>query len=87
MFQVVSDSDVRGKAPLTSFWSGSAAYLTVSSQLHLEAAGLGLGRVWTCNPAFRAEGSATNRHLAEFWMWEAEMYFTDLDGILDVTEG
>ncbi|SPO30647.1 related to Asparaginyl-tRNA synthetase [Ustilago trichophora] len=87
VFQVVSESDVRTKQPLTSFWSGSSAYLTVSSQLHLEAAGLGLGRVWTLNPAFRAEGSATNRHLCEFWMLEAEMYFTDLDGILDVTEG
>lgn len=87
VFQVVSDKDVRAKQPLGSFWSGSSAYLTVSSQLHLEAVGLGLGRVWTLNPAFRAEGSATNRHLAEFWMLEAEMYFTDLAGILDVTEG
>ncbi|KAJ9474976.1 Asparagine--tRNA ligase, mitochondrial [Pseudozyma hubeiensis] len=87
VFRVAAESDVRGKQGLDSFWSGTQAYLTVSSQLHLEAAGLGLGRVWTCNPAFRAEGSATNRHLAEFWMWEAEMYFTDLNGILDVTEG
>ncbi|TKY88935.1 hypothetical protein EX895_002176 [Sporisorium graminicola] len=87
VFQVVADSDVRSAQALTSFWSGSSAYLTVSSQLHLEAAGLGLGRVWTCNPAFRAEGSATNRHLAEFWMLEVEMYFTDLKGILDATEG
>ena len=87
VFQVGADSDVSRSQPLSSFWSGSAAYLTVSSQLHLEAAGLGLGRVWTLNPAFRAEGSATNRHLAEFWMLEVEMYFTDLAGILDVTEG
>ncbi|GAC94798.1 asparagine-tRNA ligase [Pseudozyma hubeiensis SY62] len=87
VFRVAADSDLRGKQGLDSFWSGTQAYLTVSSQLHLEAAGLGLGRVWTCNPAFRAEGSATNRHLAEFWMLEAEMYFTDLNGILDVTEG
>lgn len=87
VFQVVADSDVRSGQALNSFWSGSSAYLTVSSQLHLEAAGLGLGRVWTCNPAFRAEGSATNRHLAEFWMLEVEMYFTDLKGISDVTEG
>uniref|UniRef100_V5GSD9 asparagine--tRNA ligase n=2 Tax=Kalmanozyma brasiliensis (strain GHG001) TaxID=1365824 RepID=V5GSD9_KALBG len=87
VFQVGSDADVRSGRALGTFWSGSPAYLTVSSQLHLEAAGLGLGRVWTCNPAFRAEGSATNRHLAEFWMLEAEMYFTDLAGMLDVTEG
>lgn len=82
VFSVIADP----KDP-TAFWGGNAAYLTVSSQLHLEAAGLGLGRVWTLNPAFRAEGSATNRHLAEFWMLEVEMYFTNLEGILDVTEG
>lgn len=87
VFQVGSASDIAAKEDLNSFWGGNQAYLTVSSQLHLEAAGLGLGRVWTTNPAFRAEGSATNRHLAEFWMVEAEMYFTDLPGILDVTEG
>ncbi|EPQ31162.1 uncharacterized protein PFL1_01350 [Pseudozyma flocculosa PF-1] len=63
---------------LSSFWSSAPAYLTVSSQLHLEAIGLGLSRVWTMNPAFRAEGSATNRHLAEFWMLEAELYWTTL---------
>ncbi|GAK66465.1 uncharacterized protein PAN0_013d4687 [Moesziomyces antarcticus] len=87
VFQVVADADVRAQQPMQSFWSGKPAYLTVSSQLHLEAAGLGLGRVWTLNPAFRAERSATNRHLVEFWMAEVEMYFTGLDGILDVTEG
>lgn len=49
------------------------AYLTVSSQLHLEALMLGLSRVYTFTPAFRAEDSDTNRHLREFWMCEAEL--------------
>ncbi|CAO1621990.1 unnamed protein product [Sympodiomycopsis kandeliae] len=54
--------------------SGSSqSYLTVSSQLHLEALTSGLGRVYTFTPVFRAEDSATNRHLREFWMCEAEM--------------
>ncbi|PWY98070.1 asparaginyl-tRNA synthetase [Testicularia cyperi] len=86
VFQVGADTDVRAAQPLSSFWSGSPAYLTVSSQLHLEAVGLGLARTWTLNPAFRAEGSATNRHLAEFWMLEAEAYFVGLDEILHVAE-
>lgn len=89
VFQVCSASDLtsaKKDGDWSAFWSGTKAYLTVSSQLHLEAAGLGLGRVWTMNPAFRAEGSATNRHLAEFWMVEAEIYFINLQAILDLTE-
>lgn len=47
-------------------------YLTVSSQLHLEAWSADLGDVWALSPTFRAEESDTGRHLAEFYMLEAE---------------
>ena len=47
-------------------------YLTVSSQLHLEAYSAELGNVWALSPTFRAENSDTSRHLAEFYMLEAE---------------
>lgn len=74
------------------FWGGSQAYLTVSAQLHLEAIVLGLGRVYTVGPSFRAEGSATNRHLAEFWMCEGEQLTSvdsdaALDEVTDTVEG
>lgn len=52
--------------------------LTVSGQLEAELAALGLGKVYTFGPTFRAENSNTSRHLAEFWMVEPEMAFTDL---------
>ncbi|KAF9448134.1 asparaginyl-tRNA synthetase [Macrolepiota fuliginosa MF-IS2] len=48
------------------------AYLTVSHQLHLESLTTALSRVYTLSPCFRAERSMTGRHLAEFWMLEAE---------------
>ncbi|KEQ69559.1 asparaginyl-tRNA synthetase [Aureobasidium namibiae CBS 147.97] len=52
-------------------------YLTVSSQLHLEALAQSVGNVWTLSPTFRAEKSDTPRHLSEFYMLEAEMCFVD----------
>ena len=63
------------------------AYLTVSSQLHLEAIASARTRVYTLSPCFRAERSQTNRHLAEFWMLEAEWAFTksveDVCGVVE----
>ena len=47
-------------------------YLTVSSQLHLEAHAAEQGDVFAFSPTFRAEESDTPRHLSEFYMLEAE---------------
>lgn len=62
-------------------------YLTVSTQLHLEALAAALPRVWTLSPTFRAEKSDTNRHLSEFYMLEAEISFVEtLDPLLEFIE-
>lgn len=62
-------------------------YLTVSTQLHLEALAQAVGNVWTLSPTFRAEKSDTSRHLSEFYMLEAEMSFVDhLGGVMDIVE-
>ncbi|OJD38070.1 asparaginyl-trna synthetase [Diplodia corticola] len=65
----------------------SPKYLTVSSQLHLEALAQSVGKVWTLSPTFRAEKSDTTRHLSEFYMLEAEVCFVEkLDDVMDVLE-
>lgn len=62
-------------------------YLSVSSQLHLEAYAAELGNVWTLAPMFRAEKSDTPRHLSEFYMLEAEVNFlSNLESLTDVVE-
>jgi len=64
------------------------SYLTVSSQLHLEALAAAISRVYTLSPCFRAERSQTKRHLAEFWMLEAEWAFTqNIEDICQIVEG
>ena len=73
--------DPSDKSPQEFF--GRPAYLTVSSQLHLEALAASMSRVYTISPCFRAERSQTSRHLAEFWMLEAEWAF--INSVEDVT--
>ncbi|PCH41688.1 asparaginyl-tRNA synthetase, partial [Wolfiporia cocos MD-104 SS10] len=66
---------------------GHPAYLTVSSQLHLEALAAAVSRVYSLSPCFRAERSQTSRHLSEFWMLEAEWAFTQsVDDVCQVVE-
>ncbi|KAL6709538.1 asparaginyl-tRNA synthetase [Coniothyrium glycines] len=66
---------------------GSTKYLTVSSQLHLEALAQSVNKVWTLSPTFRAERSDTARHLSEFYMLEAELAFVDdVNKVMDVVE-
>ncbi len=65
---------------------GKETNLTVSGQLEGETYAMGLGKIYTFGPAFRAENSNTSRHLAEFWMIEPEMAFYDLDMNMDLAE-
>jgi asparaginyl-tRNA synthetase len=60
--------------------------LTVSAQLHGEVGMMSLGKIYTFSPCFRAEKSATKKHLSEFWMIEPEMAFYDLDMTIELAE-
>ncbi len=65
---------------------GRKAGLTVSAQLEGEMAAMGLGRIYTFGPTFRAEHSNTTRHAAEFWQIEPEVCFADIDDIIEIAE-
>lgn len=65
---------------------GKETNLTVSGQLEAELFALGLGKVYTFGPTFRAENSNTTRHLAEFWMIEPEVAFNDLFDNMELAE-
>ncbi len=65
---------------------GRATNLTVSGQLEGELAATALGDIYTFGPTFRAENSNTARHLAEFWMIEPEMAFSDLEDNANLAE-
>lgn len=47
---------------------------------------MALGDVYCLGPTFRAEKSKTRRHLTEFWMFEPEMAFADLDDVMNLAE-
>ncbi len=78
--------DENGEIDYSEDFFGKKASLTVSGQLNVETAMMGLGRVYTFGPTFRAENSNTTRHLAEFWMVEPEVAFNNLEDNIDLAE-
>ncbi|QJC37393.1 asparagine--tRNA ligase [Enterobacteriaceae endosymbiont of Donacia thalassina] len=65
---------------------GKESFLTVSGQLNLETYACSMSKVYTFGPTFRAENSNTKRHLAEFWMLEIEIAFSNLEYIINFIE-
>lgn len=75
-----------GEVDYSKDFFAQPTYLTVSGQLEAEALALGLSKVYTFGPTFRAENSNTSRHASEFWMIEPEMAFCDLNGNMDLAQ-
>jgi asparaginyl-tRNA synthetase len=61
-------------------------YLTVSSQLQLEALACSLGNCYTMNKSFRSEHSSTSKHVSEFIHLEIEMINIKLDDLMNISE-
>ena len=72
--------------PVPYFDEGTA-YLSQSGQLYIEAAIASVGRCYDFGPVFRAEKSKTKRHLAEFWMMDAEAAFVGHEENMRIQEG
>lgn len=62
------------------------SYLTVSSQLQLEAMACSLGNCYTMNKSFRAEHSNTRKHLSEFTHLEIEMIQNSMEDLMKIGE-
>ncbi|KAF5930634.1 hypothetical protein HYC85_031507 [Camellia sinensis] len=56
-------------------------YLTVSGRLHLESYAHALGNVYSFGPRFQAQKSESKRNVAEMWMVEVEMAFSQLESV------
>ena len=87
---IITGSDAEGAGEMFKLenedFFGKTTHLTVSGQLEAETYAMGLGKVYTFGPTFRAENSNTSRHLAEFWMIEPEMAFYDLEDTMQLAE-
>lgn len=76
----------QGKIDYTQDFFNRETFLTVSGQLNVETYCMGLSKVYTFGPTFRAENSNTSRHLAEFWMVEPEIAFADSRALANLAE-
>ena len=93
MFRVTT-LPIDGSAPKTESgdidfsqdFFGKSTNLTVSGQLEGELGAMAFSEIYTFGPTFRAENSNTTRHLAEFWMIEPEMAFSDLEDNMNLAE-
>ncbi len=92
MFQVTTldvqkpPRDATGNIDWKQDFFSRPAYLTVSGQLNGETYACALSDIYTFGPTFRAENSNTSRHLAEFWMIEPEMAFSEIDDNMNCAE-
>lgn len=68
------------------FFGGKKSTLGVTGQLHAESYAIGMKKVYTFAPTFRAEHSNTKKHAAEFWMVEPEVAFYDLNDVIHLAD-
>jgi len=65
------------------YYGNKGVFLSQTWQLYAEPAIFALEKIYTVEPAFRAEKSKTSRHLSELWMAEMEVAWANFDEIID----
>lgn len=68
------------------YFDEGKVFLSQSGQLYLEAAIMSVGRAFDFGPVFRAEKSKTRKHLAEFWMMDAEAAYVEHEENMRIQE-
>lgn len=88
LFRVTTHNFYKSKGEIKpeDDYFGKPVYLTPTGQLEGEALASAFTKVYTFGPTFRSENSNTTRHASEFWMIEPEVYFADLEDIMDLEE-
>lgn len=88
LFRVTTHNFYAGGEPIKpeDDYFGKPVYLTPTGQLEGEAMASAFTKIYTFGPTFRSENSNTTRHASEFWMIEPEVYFADLEDIMDLEE-
>lgn len=76
-----------GAEVFTLDYFGKEATLAQSAQFYKQMMVGVFERAYEINPTYRAEPSATTRHMTEFMHIDAEMGFTDFDGLLQFVGG
>jgi len=76
-----------GAEVFTLDYFGKQATLAQSAQFYKQIMVGVFERAYEINPTYRAEPSATTRHMTEFIHIDAEMGFTDFNGLLSVVGG
>lgn len=69
-----------------NYFKRKGVFLSQTWQLYAEPAIFALEKIYTIEPAFRAEESKTSRHLTEFWMNEMEVAWASFKDIQDYGE-
>nr|XP_043610933.1 asparagine--tRNA ligase, cytoplasmic 2 [Erigeron canadensis] len=81
-----SKSKSKSEHVRTDNFFSNQAFLTTSGSLHLESCASALGNVYAFGPRFHADKSESKKELAERWMIETEIAFSELEDVMTCAE-